>query len=295
MRVFWLFRYSKIRANRARVSEGACRAYSKVSAAFLASLLPCLALAQPPGEISARSHGLTATAYETTGWAICSVRYRGVEFIDAADHGRCLQSAVSFDWMGEAFNPTEGGSVRDGLASNRSSSQPLQVIEGKDELATEVRMAFWQGGLSGHILRKWVQVGFGNRPIIEHDIAFEPPANEVHALGQYEILTGYLPRGFSHFRSYDPASRTLAELSDGPGEQALPVIFCTPDDRNCVGALSPSPLAGGGYGRWRFPDCVKWNMVARFTNPKGTYRFRVFSVYGALEEVKAGIDWLAGN
>jgi hypothetical protein len=178
------------------------------------------------------------------------------------------------------------------MTSNASTSQLLELIDGKESLASEARMAFWQGGLSGHILRKWVRVGFGGRSIIEHSIAFEPAANEVHALGQYEILTGYLPRGFSHFRSYDPASRTLAEISDGPGEQALPVIFCTPDDRACIGAFSPAPLVGGGYGRWRFPDCVKWNMVARFTNPKGTYRFRVFSVYGDLEEVRASIDWL---
>jgi hypothetical protein len=215
-----------------------------------------------------------------------------VEFIDSTDHGRCLQSAVSFDWLGESFNPTEAGSVRDGLTSNPSSSQLMEEVTGKDVLATEVKMALWQGGLSGHILRKWVAAGFGGRSILRHDITFEPPAGEVHSVAQFEILTGYMPSAFSHFRSYDPATGRLADLSDGPGEQLLPVIFCTADDLNCAAAYSPQTLVGGGYGRWRFSDCVKWNMVARINWPKGSYRFRVFSVYGTLGEVKEAVDWL---
>jgi hypothetical protein len=252
--------------------------------------LACLALPAPAAEIHA--HGLKVTTYETAAEAICSLRYRGTEYIDSADHGRCLQSAVSFDWMGEAFNPTEAGSVRDGATVNPSTSQLMALVDGKDAIATEVKMAYWQGGLSGHILRKYVTAGFGGRSILEHRIAFEPPASESHSLGQFEILTGYMPREFSHFRSYDPATGALYELSDGPGEQALPVIFCTADDRNCMGAYSLQPLVWGGYGRWRFADCVKWNVVARYAYPKGTYRFRVFTTVGTLAEVMGNLGWL---
>ena len=39
--------------------------------------------------------------------AISSVKYKGIELINSADRGRLLQSAVSFDGMGECLNPTE--------------------------------------------------------------------------------------------------------------------------------------------------------------------------------------------
>jgi hypothetical protein len=256
------------------------------------ALAIALALPAHALEASATNGRMTATAYHYTGWAICSLTLDGYQYVDAADHGRCLQSAVSFDWQGEAFNPTEAGSVKDGPTYLPSTTLLYAFQAAGDKMATEVQMAYWQGGLSGHVLRKFLWVGYGGRNIIEHRIAFEPPYSEVHSMGQYEVLTGYMPRGFSHLRSYDPTTKTLAELSDGPGEQALPVVMCTPDDQHCAGVYSPLPLVGGGYGRWRFVDCVKWNMVVRYANPKGVYRFRVFSAYGTLAEVRESMDWL---
>ena len=36
-------------------------------------------------------------------------------------------------------------------------------------------------------------------------------------------LTAYMPPEFSEFLAYDPAKRAFVPLSDGPGEQSLPI------------------------------------------------------------------------
>lgn len=258
---------------------------------WLAALLSSIAGSAMPASLTIGPHHFSVSAYDYSGWAVCSLVFRGQQYLDAADHGRCLQSAASFDWLGEAFNPTEGGSVADGALPGASTTLLYAVLGGRDSFASEVQMAYWSGGRSRHVLRKWLKVRFGGRNVIEHRIAFEIPTGESHSIGQFEILTGYMPPRFGRFRTFDPATGALADLGDGPGEQILPVIFCS-DDSNCMGAYSPAALAGGGYGRWRFPDVVKWNMVTRVPYPAGVFRFRVFTAVGTLAEVRSSIAWL---
>jgi hypothetical protein len=270
---------------------------------LLASMLALLAGPVLAAGFTFGTSSMRMSMHDYTGWAICSFTFNGVEFIDGFDHGRCLQSAASFDGKGEAFNPTEAGSYADGTLPKPSTSLLYSLVNGGDRAATEVQMAFWQGGRSNHVLRKWLHAGWGGRNIVEHRIAFEMPQGEPHTQGQFEILTGYMPIAFSKFLTWDPATGATASLSDGPGEQALPVIFCTSDDARCMGAYSPKALAGGGYGRWRFvgsacitkagaTGCTKWNMVSRIANPSGTYRFHVFTTVGTLAEVKANMALL---
>lgn len=264
-----------------------------------------LALVAAPAALAASitfgTSAIRATVHDYTGWGVCSLTFNGYEFIDGYDHGRCLQSAVSFDGLGEAFNPTEVGGFADGNLPNMSTTLLFAVINGGNTMASEVEMAFWQGARrSAHVLRKWLNVGLLGRNIIEHRIAFEIPVDEVHSVGQFEVLTGYMPAEFSGFRVFNPINGAEAPLSDGPGEQSLPIIFCTADDTRCMGAFSPLPLVGGGYGRWRFvgdkcvtkagpTGCVKWNMVVRYPNPRGTLRFHVLTTVGTLAEVKANM------
>ena len=268
----------------------------------LAALL--LALAATVATAAGFTFGTSSirlTVQDYSGWGICSMTYNGYEYIDGYDHGRCLQSAVSFDNQGEAFNPTEVGSYADGRLPNPSTTLLFAQINGGTSMATEVEMAFWQGSQrSSHVLRKWVTAGLLGRNIVEHRIAFEIPINETHSMGQFEVLTGYMPAAFSRFRTFDPATGIEAALTDGPGEQAKPIIFCTTDDARCMGVYSPKALTGGGYGRWRYATyscmtkagatgCVKWNMVVRYPNPKGTYRFHVLTTVGTLSEVKSNM------
>ena len=64
---------------------------------------------------------VTVTASHRTAGAIEFLRWGGIEFINAYDHGRELQSAASFDGLTECDNPTEAGSRRDGEGPRSSS------------------------------------------------------------------------------------------------------------------------------------------------------------------------------
>lgn len=90
---------------------------------------------------------------------ISSLNRRGVEFVDAADHGREIQSASNLDTgspiLPETFNPTEAGSTADGDGPT-SSSEILRFAASGDRLESTVRMAFWlrPGERSGPVSRR---------------------------------------------------------------------------------------------------------------------------------------------
>ena len=261
------------------------------------------------------------------GGAIYSVTWKGREFVDAHDHGRELQSAISFDGHGECYNPTEAGSAADG-ADRTSTSILLSADASENVLKTESMMAFWLApdrskncwsGVSKAVnttkvsdikFRKVVTIGaFGIPNAIEHKVTFKIPQSHNTAL--IEALTGYMPSSFSNFWAYDPSTRTLSDLSDGPGEQEYPVILATPDGSYAMGTYSPDRsftqgyVSGGytgdarvpRYGRFKFGppnNIVKWNCVFR---EKGVlayreYTYRCYVVVGTLIDVKRGIDRL---
>lgn len=249
--------------------------------------------------------------------AIHSLRWNGKEFLDSADHGRQLQSASNFDCGGaltaETFNPTEAGSMFDG-AGDKSSSQLLGIRTDGADLETTSCMAFWlrpgetSGGypaknttvLSNHLLHKRVRIGYRDMPhVIEYQVTFTVPEGEHHTFAVFEALTGYMPPEFSRFLKFERASGELRPLDDGPGEQACPVVLATPSGSHAMGIFSPdqssSGFEGASYGRFRFQDAKvnKWNCVFRIRDPKGIkagpYRFRMFVMVGALEDVKSAM------
>jgi hypothetical protein len=138
--------------------------------------------------------------------------------------------------------------------------------------------------------------------VIEYDVTFTIPPGEGHTYAQFEGLTGYMPPSFSTFLRFDPASKKLLPLSDGPGEQADPVVLARPDGKYAMGIFSPDQPApgfkGAGYGRFRFPreKVVKWNCVYRIRDLKGiepkTYTFRHFVAVGTREEVRKALEAL---
>ncbi len=245
--------------------------------------------------------------------AIHSLTWGGKEFIDSTDHGRQLQSAANFDvgtrFTAETFNPTEAGSQRDG-AGMSSSSRLLHMSATKSALQTTTQMAFWLAPgeksfgnlaknkqvLSNHLLTKRVHIGYEDLAnVVQYDVTFSVPIGERHNYAQFEAVTGYMPAEFSRFSKFNAKSGELESLSDGPGEQAHPVVLSTESGSHAMGVFSPAQPSPGyeqaGYGRVRFvkEKVVKWNCVFRVRNTKGVesgdYSFRVFVAVGDLATV----------
>ena len=261
-----------------------------------------------PSEIVIRTTSRLAGAIDSLTW-------NGQEFINSTDHGRQLQSAANFDAgstiKNETFNPTEAGSRRDG-AGPRSSSKLLKMTAGKNWLQSTTQMAFWlapgdksgphlaknQQVLSEHLLTKRVEIGYRDMPqVIRYRVTFQVPPAEEHRVAVFEAVTGYLPAKFSRFWKFNPQSSQLEGLSDGPGEQPLPVVLATPDGRFAMGCFTPEKqrplLESIGYGRFRFraAKVVKWNCVFRLRNrqagiPSGKHTFEMFVLVGNLKTVQ---------
>lgn len=245
--------------------------------------------------------------------AIDSIKWKGKEFINSFDHGRQLQSAAQFDGAGASYNPTEAGSKNDGVGPETTSKLRSMRREG-NSISTQTQMAFWLGpgdkpvhcpagvgvrvpaALSDYILRKTVSLGYGGLGnVIEHRVVFSLPRS--HHIGVFEVITAYMPPDFLEFWTFDPQSFTLSKLSDGPGEQSLPIIFSTRDLAFAMGVIGEGlPLAEWplvGYGRSSFgylmgdgAATVKWNCVFRLRDiDLGDHGFRCFSIFGSLEDV----------
>lgn len=248
--------------------------------------------------------------------AIESLQWDGKEFIDNADHGRELQTC----WNGnageepiadETFNPTEAGSLDDGAGAT-SSSRLLEISARGNQLETLSQPAFWlnpretSGGkparntniLSNDHLRKRVVIGYNNLPhAIDYQVTVSLDPEDRNTRCVIEALTGYMPPEFDQFQVFDPKTGKLAPVDDGPGEQALPLVFSTADGKYAMGVFSPpgpeAPRDGHGptYGRWRMKEfhVVKWNCVFRLQNPNalaGDYSYHIFVAVGSLEDVR---------
>lgn len=296
----------------------------------VAALLALVPLADPPpsGEAVVRGRAgksdIVITTTNRLAGAIHSLTWDGVEFIDSADHGRQLQSAASFDcgkagFHAECFNPTEAGSRHDG-AGDTSTSRLLRLRAADNELLTTTRMAFWlrpgeksdgkpalnAAPLSEHRVGKRIAIGYKTWPhAIDYRVTFTVPPGEGHTLAQFEALTGYMPPAFEKFHTLDLKTGELAALSDGPGEQAKPVVFATADGKHAMGVWSPDQPSKGyeaaGYGRFRFAaeKVVKWNCVFRVKEPNGVpageYSYRMFVAVGTTDDVRATLTEIAAE
>ncbi len=267
---------------------------------------------------------ITANTERFAG-AISSIVWNGKQFIDSYDHGREFQSASNHGILGipycnEGYNPTEAGSRDNGTGPSSSSLLKSSSVAG-NTLATESQLAFWlrpgqsnpescraysTGVRSNITLSKKVSLGaFGVSNLIRHHVTFNLPSDTNFTYHQFEALTGYMPAEFSVFRTWNPETGALLPLSDGPGEQPLPVIFSTPDDQFAMGIFSlnlpQDTYPTAGFGRFDFTTAsssgprngvVKWNAVYRFGTPSSTtviretsYAFTQYVAFGTLQDV----------
>jgi hypothetical protein len=170
---------------------------------------------------------------------------------------------------------------------------------------SEGKLALNDAVLSAHELRRTVTIGRPGLPdVIDAEIIFNVPPRELHTLGQFEALTGYMPEDFKTFLAFDRTTGRLAPLTDGPGEQDRPVALSTEDGRHAMAVYSADQPSKGwetaGYGRFRFPAerVVKWNCVFRERHPTrlpaGERRFRVTLAVGTRARVEDLLRILTG-
>lgn len=306
-----------------RVITGAVvLSYVVIGYCLVVVMLP-IARAGPPvvsgdAVIRARAGGSEIVIKTTSrmAGAIESLQWGGKEFIDDADHGRELQTC----WNGnagadpiadETFNPTEAGSLDDDRGDT-SSSRLLGIQARGNQLETFSQPAFWlnpgetSGGkparnktiLSNDRLRKRVMIGCKNLPhAIDYQVTVSLAAEDHNTRCVIEALTGYMPPEFGRFQVFDPGTGQLAPIDDGPGEQALPLVFSTADGKYAMGVFSREPAPSRGargptYGRWNMKAyrVVKWNCVFRLQNPEGLsgdFSYHLFVAVGSLEDVRA--------
>lgn len=298
----------------------------------LATALTALALAAPAARADetplpdgnavirapAGNSEIVITTTSRVAGAVDSLTWGGREFIDSYDHGRQLQSAANFDAgspiTAETFNPTEAGSRRDGTGAT-STSRLLHMVVTSSALQTTTQMAFWlapgeksgpnaaknKTALSNHLLTKRIGIGYRDMPhVITYDVTFSVPVGQRHRKAVFEAVTGYMPPDFERFHKFQPDRGTLEPLSNGPGEQPMPVVFSTADGRHAMGCIAPRQ-SRPGYGRFRFraEKVVKWNCVFRSIGDReiapGDYHFKTFIVVGDLQTVTKSLIRLHGS
>ncbi|WP_124830898.1 MULTISPECIES: hypothetical protein [Burkholderia] len=247
------------------------------------------------------------------GGAVSSLIFRGVQYVDTWDHGRELQSAASFDRLGECFNPTEAGSSADKKLST-TSTKVIAAEVGSDWIATKADMAFWlppgynykrkcgDGDYpavtravnthirGGYILDKRISIGTPVVPNVVVDrVTYVVP--EAHRFGTFEAATVYTPVNFSKRYVFNPDTGDISPTNFF-GEQSQPVILATEDGSSAIGVFSEKlPQDKRGYGTFTYSNTQKINCVFREKDISAGQKFSykcTFAV-GTLNEVKDSI------
>ena len=241
--------------------------------------------------------------------AVSSIQFRGVEHLDASDHGRLLQGAISFDGRGECLNPTQAGASSDG--PRRTTSRLLSASAGPAGYVTRTRMAFWlrpgqsctgedgrpraaanRARLSDVIYSQHLTPNWRGQPhAVHHAISFTTAVPRRTAV--VEALTVYAPARFSVFHTFD-GQRLVPDpdVAARPGEQPRAVALSTPDGRHAIGFIAARSRTEGEaparYGRFTYGHTHKLNVVFRPAGPyaPGPHAYEAVTVIGALAEVE---------
>lgn len=228
-------------------------------------------------------NGIQICSSRRMAGAVDSVTWNGVQFINAYDHGRELQIAITTH-DGECYNPTEAGRSNDGAKATTTS-----VLEGVSTsgnvLRTTVLPAFWlapgqcepgcgcarnKEAVSKYETSKAVQIGYKGVPNALYYM-FTVVVPESQSWLQFESPTGYMPIRFGSFYTIDLATGKLQAVDHGPGETPQPVILATSDSAFAMGSfLETYPHADLiSYARFYFPSSdpawatSKWSDVWR--------------------------------
>ena len=274
--------------------------------------------------VAAPTHASTTQAPATAVWrigreplqlqaapgfagAVSSIRFRGREYIDAADHGRELQGAVQFG-LGECLNPTLAGASRD--PPGLSSSELLSIQADGAHYRASTRMAYWarpgarctlgpgSQGVAANTTRVSDLVysqdmasgyeGHANAILTHIDVRSRQPRPPASV----EVLTGYMPPDFDTFLAYDEQDRRFREavaLEFRSQERDTPLILATRDGRSAMGVIGLSASLAPHYVGFHSATVGKWSVVYRESTPfaPGLHRYACVWIIGTRSEVEA--------
>jgi hypothetical protein len=239
------------------------------------------------------------------GGALSTLTFRGLEHINSPDPGRLLQSAVTFDDLGECLNPTQGGS--DPRSAILESSVLRSMYVDNQTIYAAVEMGYWlQPGFSNQkscglhpeiitaqnttitskvLLQAAYTLGYnGLSNVMTHDTVFN--VDEFHAKAAFEFTTIYTPMTFSQGLYFDVTTgATTTAVSRY--EQNSPLITYTPDGQYAIGLYSKT--VGARYTFSLGIDSSKMSGYFRTTNVKANSvnKFQGQYIFGTLDEVKS--------
>lgn len=255
--------------------------------------------------------------------AIASLRVRGREIVDTADHGRQIQSALALHQgplatlVSERRNPTEAGSKRD-RSRCRSSSEVISRTTSATTFEACTRMAYWLApgqfsmgnpthtalnstALSRDVLCKRVEPGTPDADTIRLQLAFEVADPASATLAQFEVLTAYLADEFRRYHQL--RNGRLVPLNHAHGEVPGPVVLESDRDGLALALLCrriDGTTSGRiTYGRFRFDRerVNKVNCVSRVEAsgglPRTRYTFEALIVLATRETIASRLTELS--
>lgn len=262
---------------------------------------------------------LTASGSRFAG-AISSLTFRGVQYVNIADHGREFQSAIQLDNLGECYNPNEAGSKADG-SGFKSSSVLKSLSSNNGILASSTTPAFWlRPGenygkpcspftsistaqnttvLSNYTIARTSQFYGPSIPnLIKVDVSFTVPESRTSA--SIEPFTGYLPPSFNLFLTWDRTNRVLTRVTANTTRQQTQnaVIVAQPSGLHSQGVISPgingTNPSQAYYAYFFFPGSTataKWSCVYGVSNitAGSGLKFSCPIALGTVDEVIAAL------
>ncbi len=234
--------------------------------------------------------------------AVSSMSFRGVEYVDRADHGRLFQSACHFDNWGECLNPTQGGASSD---RRRGTSRLLRSDPAPGVWSTSTRMAYWlRPGQLCELQGRRVPAANRERLSdvvvdVEHRWGALSALNAAlstvalttttsHSSAVVEALTIYLPPAFSQLSVWDGARLQPAEPA---AERPQPYALSTADGLHAFALFTPRGTASARFGGFQYGLVGKLNAVFRPAGdyPAGSHIYTLGWAIGSLVEVQAAL------
>ncbi len=210
----------------------------------------------------------TSAVYAGT---VTQLWFRGKQFVNSHDTGRLIQTAFTFENLGECFNPTEAGAAADvrlvnGVPTGKSQSQLRTLALGAGSLTAQTSPAYWyspgmspapycgtpQGasGTSPDTITKTVSMNHGgDSQIVRWQVDVNVATD--HSAMSLEALTGYLNGEFDSFYLYDPGLQSLVKSAPatlsvvngtptfvGDPTHFFPTVLSTTDGRHAMGVIA---------------------------------------------------------